>query len=96
MTLPIHTGGVRVARLEHGRWVDAGPIVGAVTFTPVIADAAEDLVLRHNLDRSVTVSVAFRPSRKLRRIVMGPRWAWDRRRHRQVTRRKALARRGAR
>lgn len=97
MAAPVRGLSLRLARPDDtGQWVTAGPVLGAVKFTPLIEDAAEDLVLRHGLDRSVTVSVAFRPSRHLLRLVLGPRWAWDRRRARQVTRRKQLARRGAR
>jgi len=92
VTAPVRATTMRVHRWTGDRWEDTGPLLGAatVTFTPAyLEDAAEDYVARHQLPASTTVTVAFHPSRQLRRLLMGPRWAWDRHRLRTTTRRKA-------
>jgi hypothetical protein len=66
-----------------------------MTFQPMI-EATEATVDAFRGMATATFQVSFQPSRALRRLVLGPRWAWDRRRARTVSRRKALARRGRR
>lgn len=96
---PVRARSVRIAPLDADgvarTWTD---LTDAFTgFTPVLDQMAGDFRdLNLQLLRTATVSVTFRPNRRLMRLVLGPRWTYDRRRHRQVTRRKALARRGRR
>lgn len=98
MTAPIRATGIRIARLDAdgspaGPWRTVGAT--AMTLVPAIEDATEAFAAMHRLE-DATLTIAFQPSRALRRLVLGPRWAWDRRRRMAVTRRKyrARARRG--
>jgi len=94
---PVRARSVRIAPLDTDSVAHAWTgLTDAFTgFTPVLDQMVGDF-RDLNLQLHRTASVTFRPSRRLRRIVLGPRWTYDRRRHRQVTRRKALARRGRR
>ncbi|MCW2763863.1 MAG: hypothetical protein JWR85_4064 [Marmoricola sp.] len=85
---------VRIARLdEDGDWVSLGTT--ALTFAPIF-DEAEYFRVTNRLIAPTTISVAFQPSRQMLRILIGPRWAWDRHHHRVVTRRKYRHRKGRR
>lgn len=95
MTAPVRATGLRIARLDgDGSWHVVGG-AAAMTLAPAIEEATTAFAAMHRLE-GVTLTVAFQPSRALRRLVLGPRWAWDRRRRMAVTRRKYRARRGRR
>lgn len=97
MIAPVRATSLRIAPLDAhgvpGIWTVAGT-VGPVAVMPLFEETAEAYRDWNGLDRAVTITVAFRPTREMLRLLLGPRWAWDRRRRMAVTRRKQLARRG--
>ena len=96
MTQPLQARSLRITRLDPDGEPQAGSaltVAGFTSWTPqFLEDAAEDYVERQWLPESTTLTLTFQPSRRMRRLLMGPRWAWDRSRHRTVTRRKYRAR----
>ena len=96
MTQPVQARSMRITRLDPGGDPVPGStltLAGTVSWTPeFLAPEVERYVERQWLPRTATLTVTVRPSRRMLRLLMGPRWRYDRRRHRTVTRRKYRAR----
>lgn len=96
MSVPVRAGSVRIARLDGDRWTPVGGIAGPVTFAPVLEQAAEHYAVAMDLTRDATITVAFRPSRQMVRLLFGWSATVDRSAVRAATRRRYLARRRSR
>lgn len=98
MTTTVRAGSMRIARIDRDqltgdrRWTPVGDVTGPVTFAPVLEEAADHYAAAMDLTRGATITVAYRPTRAMIRLLFGWPATADRTRVRRLSRARARAR----